>query len=132
MQPGQANPTKMTCPECGFHVFNRRYPKCERCKSDLPASLLYSEVERRTMLEAEKVRLTWELKQPKPQGSRKASRRGWTSNSPGIAAGQPSLTNDGGTVSALDGFASAGGGVFDGGGASGSFGGDSGSSGSSD
>lgn len=128
MQPNQAKPTKMTCPECGFHVFNRRYPKCERCELDLPASLLYSKEERRAMLEAEKVRLGWELKTPKPQGPRKASRRSLVSNTPGIAAKQPSLTNDGETVSVLDGFVSGGGGVFDGGGASGSFGGDSGSS----
>ena len=30
------------CPECGFRIFNRRYPRCESCKSLLPAELLYS------------------------------------------------------------------------------------------
>jgi hypothetical protein len=36
------------CPACGFGVFNRRYPKCERCAAPLPAALLYSpeEIER--------------------------------------------------------------------------------------
>lgn len=35
-----ASPLK--CPSCGFAVFNRRYPKCERCKADLPADIAYS------------------------------------------------------------------------------------------
>ena|SRR5450432_2343673 len=132
MQQEQATPTKMTCPACGFQVFNRRYPRCERCESDLPASLLYSKDELRALLQTEKERLSLELKQRKPPRSRKASGWEWTSNTPGTAVEAPSPTNSGGTVSISDGFASGGGGVFDGGGASGSFGGDSGSSSSSD
>lgn len=38
-----ASPLK--CPSCGFAVFNRRYPKCERCKADLPADIAYSRYE---------------------------------------------------------------------------------------
>jgi superfamily II DNA or RNA helicase len=30
------------CPQCGFPIFNRRYPRCERCGDTLPAHLLYS------------------------------------------------------------------------------------------
>jgi hypothetical protein len=34
------------CPECGFQVFNRRYPKCESCGAMLPETIVYTEVER--------------------------------------------------------------------------------------
>lgn len=37
--------TRPTCPECGFTVFNRRYPKCERCGVALPAGLAYTKEE---------------------------------------------------------------------------------------
>jgi hypothetical protein len=30
------------CPACGFTVFNRRYPTCERCKAALPAGMAHS------------------------------------------------------------------------------------------
>jgi hypothetical protein len=135
MQQQQTKLTKMSCPACGFQVFNRRYLKCERCNSDLPASLVYSDKERRALLEKEEARLSQELKRRELHRSLKASRRQRTSSAPGIAVLEPTVTNDGGTgatVSISDGFVSGGGGVFDGGGASGSFGGDSGSSSSSD
>jgi len=35
-----------TCPECGFRIYNRRFPKCEACGAALPESLVYSPVER--------------------------------------------------------------------------------------
>ncbi len=41
------------CPECGFAVFNRRYPKCESCGAMLPESIVYSAVERHALLAAE-------------------------------------------------------------------------------
>jgi len=30
------------CPRCGFTVFNRRYPKCEKCGEPLPDDLVLS------------------------------------------------------------------------------------------
>lgn len=41
------------CPECGFRIFNRRYPKCESCGAALPESLVYSPAERQALLAAE-------------------------------------------------------------------------------
>ncbi len=135
MQQEHAKLTKMSCPACGFQVFNRRYPKCERCHSDLPASLVYSDQERRALLQREEERLSLELKQREMHRSRKASRRPGTSIAPGTKVMAPTPTDEsetGGTDSTSDDFVSGGGEVFDGGGASGSFGGDGGSSSSSD
>ena len=135
MQQKHTKPTKMSCPACGFQVFNRRYPRCEGCGSDLPASLVFSDQERRALLEREEERLDLELKRIALDRSRNASRGQRTSNASGDSVPSPTLTcasGTGGTFTASDGFASAGGGVFDGGGASGLFGGDGGSSSSSD
>jgi hypothetical protein len=33
---------KYRCPACGFNIFNRRIAKCESCRADLPAHLLFS------------------------------------------------------------------------------------------
>ena len=62
MQQEQTKLSKMSCPACGFQVFNRRYPKCERCDSDLPASQVYSDQQRRALLDREEERLSLELK----------------------------------------------------------------------
>lgn len=135
MQSEQTKLTRMSCPVCGFQVFNRRYPKCERCASDLPASLVYSDQERQALLEREQERLRLELKHRELHRSRKGSRRQRTSNALGNAVSTPMPASDsgtGGTFSSADSFSSGGGGVFDGGGASGSFGADGGSSSSSD
>lgn len=35
-----------SCPECGFRIYNRRYPNCESCGAALPETLVYSESER--------------------------------------------------------------------------------------
>jgi len=35
-----------TCPECGFRIYNRRFPNCESCGVALPETLVYSPVER--------------------------------------------------------------------------------------
>jgi hypothetical protein len=43
-----------TCPACGFAVFNRRYPKCEKCKAELPASIVYTSTEIAGMREKER------------------------------------------------------------------------------
>jgi uncharacterized membrane protein YgcG len=128
--------TEMSCPACGFRVFNRRYAKCERCASDLPPALVYSEQERRALLEVEKERLSLALKHRALHRSAKPSRRQRSSSSASASAVSTSApTSDGATdatVSPSDGFVSGGAGVFDGGGASGSFGEDGGSSSRSD
>jgi hypothetical protein len=36
---------KWSCRGCGFHVFNRRYPRCESCGIPLPESLMLSSAE---------------------------------------------------------------------------------------
>lgn len=130
MQSNRTKLAEMSCPVCGFRVFNRRYPKCERCASDLPAWLVYSDRERRALLEREQERLGQELKQGELNRSRNASRR--QRNASGRAVAPATPPTDSGTICASDAFGSDGGGVFDGGGASGSFGGDGGSSSSSD
>ena len=35
-----------TCPECGFRIYNRRFPNCESCGATLPETLVYSPIER--------------------------------------------------------------------------------------
>lgn len=54
------------CPSCGFRVFNRRYFKCESCGARLPATIVYSDDERKTLQvteeEAERARTTAEQK----------------------------------------------------------------------
>ena len=45
------------CPECGFQVFNRRYPKCESCGAMLPETIVYTPVERHALLAAEEERV---------------------------------------------------------------------------
>lgn len=35
-------PSRFRCPQCGFTIFNRRVPHCEKCKAALPADLLYT------------------------------------------------------------------------------------------
>ena len=35
-----------TCPECGFTIYNRRFPNCESCGAVLPETLVYSAAER--------------------------------------------------------------------------------------
>jgi hypothetical protein len=44
------------CPDCGFQVFNRRFPKCESCGALLPESIVYSAVERHALLVADEER----------------------------------------------------------------------------
>jgi hypothetical protein len=55
-----------TCPECGFRVFNRRYPKCESCGATLPESIVYSPVERHTLLVADEKRALEKARNEKP------------------------------------------------------------------
>ena len=43
------------CPNCGFVVYNRRYPKCESCGSALPTSIVYTAAELATMHEKERI-----------------------------------------------------------------------------
>ena len=35
-----------TCPDCGFRIYNRRFPNCESCGAALPETLVYSAAER--------------------------------------------------------------------------------------
>ena len=56
MNPSAQAPTAASaprCPECGFEVFNRRYPKCESCGTVLPESIVYSAIERHALLAAD-------------------------------------------------------------------------------
>lgn len=55
-----------TCPACGFRVFNRRYPKCESCGAELPESIVYSPVERQTLLRADEERALEKARNDKP------------------------------------------------------------------
>ena len=125
MQSNRVGTVDLSCPACGFRVFNRRYPKCERCKCTLPASLLLSEQERQALRKREEDELNSALE-------RSRIRRSRTAGHPLAREGSPSgpvATTDWSSASASsDPFTSGGGGVFDGGGASGSFGGDSGGS----
>jgi hypothetical protein len=54
------------CPACGFRVYNRRYPKCESCGAALPDSIVYSAVERHTLLMAEEERSLERARNDKP------------------------------------------------------------------
>lgn len=40
-----ARRARPTCPDCGFAVFNRRHPKCERCGAALPETIAYTAAE---------------------------------------------------------------------------------------
>ena len=42
-----------TCPDCGFRIYNRRFPNCESCGAALPESLVYSPAERFALQQAE-------------------------------------------------------------------------------
>jgi hypothetical protein len=55
-----------TCPECGFRVFNRRYPKCESCGAVLPDSIVYSAVERYTLQVQDEERALEKARNDKP------------------------------------------------------------------
>jgi len=126
MQPKQVTTLDLSCPRCGFRVFNRRHPECERCGSALPPSLLLSEHERHALLTRDQEQLDRELQQAKERRSRVA-----------VAAPtwHPPLSFPGAcdsTSTSSDTFASGGDGVFDGGGAFGSFESESGTSSGSD
>ena len=45
-----------TCPECGFRIYNRRFPNCESCGASLPETLVYSPVERFALAKQEEER----------------------------------------------------------------------------
>ena len=40
------------CPSCGFTIFNRRYPKCERCGLPIPDTFKYSNEQIQEITEA--------------------------------------------------------------------------------
>jgi hypothetical protein len=44
----------LKCSSCGFAVFNRRYPKCERCRALLPEGVAYSSEEVAALRKREK------------------------------------------------------------------------------
>ena len=48
--------TAPSCPECGFTIYNRRFPNCESCKAVLPETLVYSAAERFTLQQEEEER----------------------------------------------------------------------------
>lgn len=35
--------SKYCCPACHFTIFNRRVARCEKCKAELPETLLFTE-----------------------------------------------------------------------------------------
>lgn len=45
-----------TCPECGFRIYNRRFPNCESCGASLSETLVYSPVERFALAKEEEER----------------------------------------------------------------------------
>jgi hypothetical protein len=45
-----------TCPECGFRIYNRRFPSCESCGAALPDTLVYSAAERFALQQEEEQR----------------------------------------------------------------------------
>jgi len=45
-----------SCPECGFTIYNRRFPNCESCGAGLPETLGYSAAERFTLQHEEEER----------------------------------------------------------------------------
>lgn len=47
--------SSLVCPECGFRIFNRRYPKCEFCGAALPEPLVYSAEELAALWAKEKL-----------------------------------------------------------------------------
>jgi hypothetical protein len=56
------------CPDCGFQVYNRRFPKCESCGAVLPESIVYSPVERHALLVADEERDLERARNEKPTG----------------------------------------------------------------
>ena len=42
-----------SCPECGFRIYNRRFPNCESCGAALPETLVYSPAERLVLRQEE-------------------------------------------------------------------------------
>ena len=48
-----ATTNQFVCPDCGFRIFNRRYPRCERCGKALPKELIYSTEELSAMFAQE-------------------------------------------------------------------------------
>ena len=53
MEDSAPVPAQFKCASCGFMIFNRRYPKCERCGTPIPEELKYSADETRAMLSAD-------------------------------------------------------------------------------
>jgi len=124
---------ELSCPRCGFRIYNRRYPKCERCGVALPTPLVFSEQDRQALIEAELERLKSAPGRSNARRARTPSETpAWqTSTSYGPAApgssNLPAAADGWGAATpSSEAFTSGGGGVFDGGGASGSFGGDGG------
>lgn len=73
-------PAGPRCPHCQFQVFNRRYPKCERCGATLPETITYSAAERAALLRKEQDdTLVREAEQRRKQGG-SAADFGWSSS----------------------------------------------------
>ncbi len=43
--PPPTRSLRPACPACGFPVFNRRYPRCEKCQAVLPEQIVYTPAE---------------------------------------------------------------------------------------
>jgi len=138
MHSKRTSDISLSCPGCGFRIFNRRYAKCERCGCALPAAMLLSEQERQALLHNEQERLSFELERARSRRAGASVRpAGWLSSSrtptrPSSASGPTAAGDLSPPSTSSDAFTSGGGGVFDGGGASGSAGGESASPSSGD
>jgi len=65
-------PSSLKCSSCGFSVFNRRYPKCERCGALLPQGVAYSSEEVAALRKREKgeeIARRADAKPPSPSGN---------------------------------------------------------------
>ena len=119
----------LSCSRCGFRVYNRRYPKCERCGCALPASLLLSDQERQALRKQGEEQLNLELEHLRRRRSRAPARSDVSQTAREQSSSTASVPGDWSSAgTSADTFTSGGGGMFDGGGASGSFGSDSGGS----
>ena len=77
------------CQACGFRVFNRRYPKCESCGTELAAGIALSSLERETLFGQDRVasELEWRDKQRKAMNTPSDSDAGLGLISISIATG---------------------------------------------
>ncbi|ABM35684.1 hypothetical protein [Polaromonas naphthalenivorans] len=96
------NSSSLRCSSCGFSVFNRRYPNCERCGAQLPQDVAYSREEvaalRKRDMDEELARQA--EKRPSPPG--KSGDDSWLYFSFSGDSPDSSCSSDGGSCSGAD------------------------------